>query len=63
MKTKDKLIQRVSDKMIMRANKGIIKYGNTMEETKKTKKQWLIEAQEECLDMAVYLEKCIEDEK
>tara|TARA_R100001369_G_scaffold87373_1_gene122834 strand:+ start:218 stop:322 length:105 start_codon:yes stop_codon:yes gene_type:complete len=34
-----------------------------MEETKKTKKQWLIEAQEECLDMAVYLEKCIEDEK
>jgi|TARA_R110001592_G_scaffold184556_1_gene428319 hypothetical protein len=33
-----------------------------MEETKKTKKQWLIEAQEECLDMAVYLEKCIEDE-
>jgi len=49
--------------MIMRANKGIIKYGNTMEETKKTKKKWLIEAQEECLDMAVYLEKCIEDEK
>ena len=48
--------------MIVRANKGIIKYGNTMEETKKTKKQWLIEAQEECLDMAVYLEKCIEDE-
>ena len=31
-------------------------------ETKKNKLQWLKEAQEECLDMAMYLEKCIEDE-
>lgn len=32
-----------------------------MNETNKSKKQWLKEAQEECLDMAVYLEKCIEE--
>ncbi len=62
MITKDKLVQRVADKMFSRANKGIIKYGNTMEQTKKSKKEWLIEAQQEALDMAVYLEKCIENE-
>ena len=62
MITKDKLVQRVADKMFSRANKGIIKYGNTMEQTNKSKKEWLIEAQQEALDMAVYLEKCIENE-
>ena len=62
MITKDKLVQRVADKMFNRANKGIIKYGNTMEQTNKSKKEWLIEAQQEALDMAVYLEKCIENE-
>jgi len=61
--TKDKLVQRVMDKMAIRANQGIIKYGNTMESAKKTRKEWLIEAQQECLDQAVYLEKCIGEEK
>ncbi len=63
MVTKDKLVQRVMDKMIVRANNGIIKYGNTMESAKKTKKEWLEEAQQECLDQAIYLQKCIEEEK
>ena len=62
MKTPDKLVQRVINKMYLRANQGMIKFGNTMEDTKKTKKEWLIEAQQEALDMAVYLEKCIQDE-
>ena len=62
MNTPDKLVKRVMDKMALRANQGMIKFGNTMDETKKTQIQWLKEAQEECLDMAVYLEKCIEDE-
>ena len=62
MKTPDKLVKRVMNKMALRANQGMIKFGNTMEETKKTQIQWLKEAQEECLDMAVYLEKCIEAE-
>jgi len=51
------------DKMIIRANNGIIKYGNTMADAKKTKKEWLEEAQQECLDQAIYLQKCIEEEK
>ena len=62
METKDKLVQKVMNKLAIRANNGIKKYGNTMEEAKKTKKEWLIEAQQECLDMAVYLEKCINEE-
>jgi len=62
MDTPDKLVKRVMDKMALRANQGLIKYGNTMEETTKTKIEWLKETQEELLDAAVYLEKCIEDE-
>jgi hypothetical protein len=62
METKDKLVTRVMNKLAIRANNGIKKYGNTMEEAKKTRKEWLIEAQQECLDQAVYLEKCISDE-
>ena len=62
MKTPDKLVKKVMNKMALRANQGMIKFGNTMEDAKKTKKEWLIEAQQECLAMAVYLEKCIEDE-
>ena len=62
MKTPDKLVQRVINKMSLRANQGMIKFGNTMEDAKKSKIEWLKEAQQECLDMAVYLEKCIEDE-
>ena len=62
MKTPDKLVQKVMNKMALRANQGMIKFGNTMEDAKKTKKEWLIEAQQEALDMAVYLEKCIQDE-
>ena len=62
MKTPDKLVKKVMNKMALRANQGMIKFGNTMDDAKKTKKEWLIEAQQECLDMAVYLEKCIEDE-
>ena len=62
MKTPDKLVKKVMNKMALRANQGMIKFGNTMEDAKKTKNELLIEAHQECLDMAVYLEKCIEDE-
>ena len=62
MKTPDKLVKRVMDKMALRANQGMIKFGNTMEDAKKSKIEWLKEAQQECLDMAIYLEKCIENE-
>lgn len=62
MQTKDKLVKRVMNKLAIRANNGIKKYDNTMEETKKTRKEWLIDAQEESLDLAVYLQKLIDGE-
>ena len=62
METKDKLETRVMNKLAIRANNGIKKYGNTMEEAKKTRKEWLIDTQEECFDMAIYLQKLIDEE-
>ena len=50
------------NKLAIRANNGIKKYGNTMKEAKKTRKEWLIDTQEECFDMAIYLQKLIDEE-
>ena len=36
MKTPDKLVKKVMNKMALRANQGMIKFGNTMEDAKKT---------------------------
>tara|TARA_Y100000310_G_C20213550_1_gene592468 strand:+ start:95 stop:247 length:153 start_codon:yes stop_codon:yes gene_type:complete len=43
-----------------RANIGIKKYGNTMEEANLTDAEILKMAQEECLDFAIYLEKILQ---
>ena len=37
------------------------KYGVTMERKDVSKIQWLRHAQEEALDLAIYLERCISD--
>ena len=39
------------------------KYGVTMEEETLTRLEWLIHAQEEAMDLAVYLQKLIEMEE
>lgn len=52
--------ERVMDKIRDRAIRGKLKYGTTMERTDLTELQWLIHAQEEALDLAVYLEKLIQ---
>ena len=39
------------------------KYGTTMERTDLTRKEWLIHAQEEAMDLAVYLERLIQEEE
>ena len=46
-----------------RAAKGEAKYGVTMERTDLTPVQWMRHAQEEALDLAVYLEKLIQGEE
>ena len=49
----------VIEKITARAKVGKRKYNTTMERKDLTRKAWLIHAQEEALDLAVYLQKCI----
>jgi len=58
-----KIEKKVALKLLSRAAIGKKKYGVTMERTDLTKLQWLKHAQEEALDLAVYLEKLIQIEK
>jgi len=53
----------VAVKILNRAEVGKIKYNTTMERTDLSKVDWLKHAQEEAMDLAVYLEKLIQLEK
>ena len=50
----------VCKKIQMRSDVGKSKYGVTMETAPLTRMEWLIHAQEEAMDLAVYLQKLIE---
>lgn len=52
------VIAKIAD----RCELGLNKSGVGMERTDLTRKQWLIHAQEEAMDLAIYLEKLIQDE-
>jgi hypothetical protein len=58
----DKISEAVRWKILRRAKTGENKYGVTMERADLTRKQWLIHAQEEAIDLAIYLEKLIQEE-
>jgi len=53
----------VCKKILGRAEVGKEKYGVTMETAPLTKLEWLIHAQQEAMDLAVYLQKLIEMEE
>ena len=55
-----KIEDAVMTKIYERAILGKNKYGVTMERTDLTEIEWLIHAQEEAMDQAVYLEKLIQ---
>jgi hypothetical protein len=55
----DQNVNRVRAKLHERMLRGLSKYGVTTERTDLTRKEWLQHAQEEALDLAVYLEKLI----
>jgi hypothetical protein len=57
-----KVEQSVCDKILERADVGKLKYGVTMERTDLNRLDWLRHAQEEALDLAVYLQKLIDIE-
>ena len=54
---------RVVDRIRERAMRGAMKYGTTMERLDLSRLDWLRHAQEEALDLAVYLERLIRDEE
>jgi len=54
---------KVCTKITQRANVGKEKYGTTMDRKDLTKLEWLKHAQEEAMDLAVYLEKLIQEEE
>jgi hypothetical protein len=55
-----KIEDEVCKKMQARAVTGLSKYGTTMERTDLTTLEWLTHAQEEVMDLTVYLEKLIQ---
>lgn len=57
----DLIVERVLNKVHQRAVKGLIKFGVPMTRPDFTTIKWLEEAQEEALDLAVYLERLIDD--
>lgn len=58
----DKNMEMVAFKLRTRAVFGLTKYGVTTERGDLTRKQWLQHAQEEAMDLAVYLERLIQEE-
>lgn len=59
----DPLVKRVIEKMHDRSVAGMRKFGVTMERPDVSTIKWLESAQEEALDLAVYLQRIIEDLK
>jgi hypothetical protein len=55
--------ESVIEKIRQRAEAGLKKYGVTMERNDLTTREWLIHAQEEAMDLCVYLERVIRDIK
>ena len=58
-----KIEDSVCNKILKRAEVGKNKYEVTMERTDLDELQWLKHAQEEAFDLAVYLEKIIQDKE
>lgn len=56
-------LSSVVTKMVQREQKGTKEYGQTLDRTDLTRKDYLIHAQEEAMDLALYLEKLIQDEQ
>jgi len=55
----DKIIEAVCADLQKRSEKGIKKYGVSLERTDLSLKDWLQHAYEECLDQANYLKRAI----
>ena len=54
---KDTIVESVIEQFKQRSEVGIKKYNTTLDRTDLTRLQWLQHAQEEAMDMILYLEK------
>ena len=54
---KDKIVEAVINKFKQRSKVGIEKYGVTLDRDDLSILEWIKEAQEEAMDLALYLEK------
>jgi hypothetical protein len=59
----DPNVERVMAQLSTRAKAGLLKYGTDTTRQDLTRAQWLKHAQEEALDLAVYLERLIQQEQ
>ena len=55
--------ETVIEKIRSRRDAGRKKYGTTMERTDLSRAQWLQHAQEEALDLAIYLQRLMREEQ
>jgi hypothetical protein len=53
----DSVVRRVNEKFVSRAEVGYAKYGHTMDRDDLTTEEWITHAQEELMDMLLYMEK------
>lgn len=59
----DKHVEAVRQKMLERSQRGITKYGTTLERGDLARLDWLRHAQEEAMDLANYLQVLIDKEE
>lgn len=57
IETEDKVVSNVLNRFLKRSNKGIDKYGTTLCKNDLTTLEWINHAQEEAMDLVLYLEK------
>lgn len=58
----DPTVERVRAKLLIRSDVGQRKYNTTVSASPLTRRQWLQHAQEEAMDLAVYLQRLIDME-
>jgi hypothetical protein len=62
-KVKDSIVNSVLDKYVTRSEVGQKKYNTNLDRTDLAPSDWLLHAQEEAMDLSLYLEKLIKTDK
>lgn len=60
-KPQDTILEAVKNDLTARSERGVAKYGTTLDSTDLTQNEWLQHAYEEALDFALYLKKLINE--